>query len=214
MKYFLSSPFIGDYSFLSALSGDKVKEVKSIDKADIVVFTGGADVSPYLYKHAKAVSTYPSPVRDQREINIYNLARKLNLPIFGICRGLQFINVMSGGTLIQHADNHVSGRHAVLDLLSNENFKVNSLHHQIIVPPKMGCLILANVNPGLSYRYIYGKTPVYLDAGASGLQEIEAAYYPEINALGVQWHPELAFPNSDSVLLAETYINKYLGKRT
>lgn len=60
---------------------------KDIEQADLVCFTGGADVSPEMYGHKKHPTTYNDPLRDLIESQIFRDCRKRDIPMVGICRG-------------------------------------------------------------------------------------------------------------------------------
>jgi putative glutamine amidotransferase len=78
-----------------------------LDLIDGLVLTGGADIDPAFYgqePHAETVDTVPE--RDQFEIALVNAAIERDLPVLGICRGMQLINVAREGTLRQHLPEH------------------------------------------------------------------------------------------------------------
>ena len=79
--------------------------VKNISDADIIMFTGGEDISPSLYNDKIHGTTHFSPRRDAFEVEMFNLAPKKALLIGG-CRGAQLLTALSGGRLIQHCINH------------------------------------------------------------------------------------------------------------
>ncbi len=77
----------------------------------LVCFTGGSDVSPELYGHRNLESGC-NKARDEKEVLIFEMAKKHGIPMTGICRGSQFLNVMCGGTMVQHLlASHGGGRH-------------------------------------------------------------------------------------------------------
>ena len=80
--------------------------VEDIQFADLVCFTGGEDVSPHLYGQPVHPLTFSSVRRDEKEKAIFDACCERNLPMVGICRGGQFLNVMSGGKMYQHVTNH------------------------------------------------------------------------------------------------------------
>ncbi len=75
---------------------------------DGLLLSGGADIDPGRYGRETTRAVGVQPGRDQLEADAWEAANERSLPILGICRGLQAINVFSGGTLIQHIDGHES----------------------------------------------------------------------------------------------------------
>lgn len=73
---------------------------------DGLFLTGGADVDPARYGRPVAGAVDLEPDRDQLEAEAWAAADARRLPVLGVCRGLQAINVFSGGTLVQHVDGH------------------------------------------------------------------------------------------------------------
>jgi len=101
--------------------------------ADMLCFTGGADVSPILYGEATHPRTFKDPSRDEREVSFYREALEMGIPMVGICRGSQFLHVMNGGKLYQDVDNHADGKpHIAKDRKSGETIIVTSTHHQMM----------------------------------------------------------------------------------
>ena len=167
-----SRPFqkLGDICYRQ----DGTKILDDIRGVDLLVFTGGADVDPALYSEVKLSTTQIDKNRDIHERLLYNNASNLGIPMVGICRGSQFLNVMNGGKLIQHASKHL-GVHNIINLESGETLQhITSTHHQISVLSSDGvALAIANQIEG-----------------DSEIEEIEAFVYPKSKCLGVQFHPE------------------------
>lgn len=87
-------------------------------KADLVVFTGGQDVTPSLYKDSPHKTTYAHAERDLNELKIYAMACKQGIPKLGICRGSQFLTaIQPNGFLIQHISGHGFPEVASISLL-------------------------------------------------------------------------------------------------
>jgi putative glutamine amidotransferase len=78
----------------------------ALTSMDGLLLSGGADVDPARYGRAEAGSIATEPERDALEHEAWNVASARGVPILGICRGMQAINVFSGGTLVQHVDAH------------------------------------------------------------------------------------------------------------
>ena len=79
--------FIG-YSAFSTKNTDVNTELKRAKTADLIMFTGGEDVTPALYEEERGSYTHSSLKRDEYEAQFFNMAIKNNIPMIGICRGL------------------------------------------------------------------------------------------------------------------------------
>lgn len=156
----------------------------SLEKADLVCFTGGADVSPGIYGDAAHPQTGNDPFRDQKEAHVFAECSFLGIPMVGICRGGQFLNVMSGGRMYQHVTAHC-GNHTITDLRTGEELLVSSTHHQMIMPAP-DALLVATAGI-LSIREWYDGVNHMKDVSDVG---IEVVYYEEFKALCFQPHPE------------------------
>lgn len=104
--------------------------------ADLFCFTGGADVSPCLYGEKSHPTTGSNMHRDFKEIGEFSYALNKNIPMVGICRGAQFLNVMNGGKMWQDVSEHaVWDTHGLkkrgLDI-DNIEYQVTSTHHQMM----------------------------------------------------------------------------------
>lgn len=166
--------------------------VTNIKDADLVFLTGGEDCDPALYGDPKGKYTYFTPEREKAEMGAIKEAISLGIPMFGTCKGLQMLCVGAGGKLVQDMDH--PGGHG-MTTKDGTTFQVNSLHHQCINP---------YVLPADEYE-ILGVADVRSDIHLNGEnkdiseqvpEDIEAAYFPKIKALGVQHHPEMMWYSS------------------
>ena len=159
---------------------------------DGLLLPGGADLDPALYGEAPHPAVAVEAARDDLELAAWSAARERGVPVLGVCRGLQAINVFSGGGLVQHLEGHdfpavAPQAHALqLDpasrlakilgetepLLSTE---VNSYHHQAVRP--------ADLAPGL----VASAVAPHQDGEL--VEALEAADGDDW-LLGVQFHPE------------------------
>lgn len=114
--------------------------VHSLEKASIVQFTGGEDVTPSLYGHRAHPSSYFNTIRDEEEKKVFNICLSRDIPMVGVCRGAQFLNVMSGGELYQDVDGHTRP-HYILDIETGEEVLVSSTHHQMMIQGTGGNLL-------------------------------------------------------------------------
>lgn len=156
-----------------------------IEKADIVVFGGGADIDPALYGETinKAARTSINPREDKRDKEAYDKVKSHQLKV-GICRGGQYLNVMSGGKMYQNVNGHASN-HVMYDALFRTTFMVTSHHHQQMIAGPEGEVIGYTEKIGSNFYDQNGEV-----AGPS--VEPEIIYYPNTKSLCVQSHPEWA----------------------
>lgn len=171
---------------------DPVCAVELFGECDALLLTGGEDVDPVRYgatPHPKLGDT--SADRDSNEIALIADARARDLPILGICRGIQILNVACGGTLVQDLASerpsdvmheHTGARdlrsHAIAvqpgtrlaAILGAEHFDANSLHHQAVDVLGSGLVATAHAPDGVIEAVESGNAKEWLVA--------------------VQWHPE------------------------
>lgn len=165
-----------------------------IYEADLVQFTGGEDVTPSYYGSQKHRKTYNNEHRDANEKKVWLLAQELSLPCAGICRGGQFLNVMSGGSMYQDVDGH-TGSHPANVLGMHTPVMFSSTHHQMMRPPASFMheyLLLATAKQAKWREWCgtYGTNGIreYTTPGSN--DDVECLYYPETNCLCFQPHPE------------------------
>ena len=160
---------------------------------DGLYFSGGNDISPLLFgedpiKEVRDIDY----CRDEFETKLFRKAAAKNMPILGICRGAQVMNVSAGGSLYQdiyvqkdgtsgHMPKFESARYAhhsvkimkdtiLYDILQTEEINVNSYHHQAVRDLAEGFKVSALSKDGI-------------------IEAIESANHSFI--VGVQWHPEI-----------------------
>lgn len=167
-----------------------------------LLFSGGQDIAPERYSGTPIPECgQPDPNRDAAELLLFRLAAERKMPILGICRGIQLINVALGGTLHQHIPGHRDTVHTItvssdslLYPITGSSCTVNSYHHQI----------LDNLGQGL-------KVIARGDGGE--VEAVESTEYPFL--LGVQWHPERSLVregNTISRMIIERFIRAAAGR--
>jgi putative glutamine amidotransferase len=183
--------YVSDYArAITAAGGLPVHLPQHVDpleyagRLDGLLLSGGADVDPVRYDAAVDPATGPvEDDRDRAEIGLIELAVSEELPVLGICRGLQLLNVWAGGTLHQHVPAHarydldpaaevdtvVVESDSRLGALYGATVDVNSLHHQTVDRVADGWVVTAR----------------------SGDGAVEAIEWPGHDVIAVQWHPEL-----------------------
>lgn len=182
----------GGNSYANWIPGEIVRDMKD---ADVVLFTGGEDVSPAFYGRSANPRTSFNMNRDIREKAAFDLAQELNKPCLGICRGSQFLCVMSGGNLVQHQDNPLYIHNLIT--VDDCDVRITSTHHQAQHPwnlPAADFKVLA---------WTVGISPFHQGEDASDElrmplnKECEIVYYKKTNCLGIQGHPEMMVGKED-----------------
>jgi putative glutamine amidotransferase len=176
---------------------DPVKDSPDRVAAEIdgLLLTGGVDVDPARYGEERHPTVNLEPDRDAFEFALLSQAREARLPVFGICRGLQVMNVAMGGTLVQDIPSQSPGslEHTIASppcaiaheiwvsrgsrlwnlmqekMAGGDGCSVNSRHHQAVKQVAPGFEVTATAPDGV-------------------VEAIECA--TSTFCLGVQWHPE------------------------
>lgn len=179
-----------------------VKTVDDLNGLDLLVFWGGGDVHPSLYREKNEHSYGMDLNRDKFESFIFNKAL-LCVPILGICRGAQLSCVLTGGKLWQHVDNH--GRDHNIVMKDGTVIKANSTHHQMMIPSKE-TEILATSEKVLSplKKTQDGKKE-------SNDPEPEICFNDAARCLMIQGHPEYHDSPAEFKKLTFSLLDKYLG---
>ncbi len=174
-----------------------------LDSVDGILLSGGADINP-LFMGEEPVNELHNinPYRDRQELLIVKMAANRQIPIFGICRGLQVMNVALGGTIYQDIYSQIDGKlikhsqdldrayasHLVnleedsmlSQIINATTLPVNSFHHQAIKDVAPGFKVCAIASDGV-------------------IEAIESTEYKSM--IGVQWHPECFILNNDECMM-------------
>ena len=128
------------------------------------ILPGGSDINPYYYNEINEGKSNINFIDDIIDFKILDYATTNKIPLLGICRGHQVINVYFGGSLYQDISNH---QEAHFITYKNRKYYVNSTHHQAI----------KNIG--------YNLTPIFVSNNI-----IESFTHKSFPIIGVQWHPE------------------------
>jgi len=163
-----------------------------IDSCSGLILTGGDDVSPLLYGEEPLPEVQlVSDSRDRHEFLLFRLAVERKIPVFGICRGMQLINVALGGSLHQHLGVIPEFKHehrqeesryitthsvtiekgSIMERVLGSEAQVNSFHHQAIKVLAPGLKVTATSPDGV-------------------IEAVESTDPLAPAIIGVQWHPE------------------------
>lgn len=170
------------------IKGSKLTD--TLEEADLVLFTGGGDISNKLYGCKKHPSTCPDTARDAEEVALWNKIKPTQ-KVVGICRGAQLITAMLGGKLIQDVNNHWCGRtHMITD--GERAYAITSLHHQMCFPFNMDKkhydVLYWSYNNSSDY---YRAPDVDIEAMTCE-PEVIAYHVPnKPKCLAIQGHPEM-----------------------
>lgn len=181
--------------------------IKTIDG---LLIPGGMDVSPLSYgEDPHPTVTYSIKQHDKIEIELVKLAREYDIPVIGICRGAQIINVAFGGNLYQDIPSQYKNEICHNQVLSNSDetthvitieensyigrllnkqvLEVNSIHHQAIRRVAEGFNVVARARDGI----------------------VEAIESIDGKIIGFQWHPEkLFYVSEESQVLFKGFIER------
>jgi putative glutamine amidotransferase len=161
---------------------------QQLDGLTAVVIGGGANIDPARYAQQAAIEYVYDEERDEFEWRVLQVAMQRALPLLGICRGAQLLNVFAGGTLWQNLvedfpglrlhrtmlarkDVTIEEGSLLADVMRVHEVKVNSLHRQGIRDLGLGLRVCAHDGDGI-------------------VQAVEASQDHHPFLLGVQWHPE------------------------
>ena len=162
-----------------------------LDRLDGIIFSGGGDINPLLLGEEPIKELHSiTPERDQQELLLARLAYDRQIPMLGICKGIQVINAALGGTLYQDIHTQMEGirikhsqdqdrrypshqviisKGSILEKLFGTELAVNSFHHQACKSAAPGLKVTAMSSDGV-------------------IEAIESDEFKSI--MGVQWHPE------------------------
>ena len=152
-----------------------------------VLLTGGADVEPANYGQDPDGNGGYENERDRLELALVAASLDNQLPVLGICRGLQILNIHTGGTLNQHVPPH-----------SRYDVPTSATVHDVIFEP--GSCVHELFGPTTSVNSLHHQTVDRLGAdlvvtGRADDGTVEAVELPGSDVLAVQWHPEMLSAN-------------------
>jgi len=162
----------------------------SMHGVDAVIFWGGTDIAPEMYgqkPHPTSQAKHGMTKRDKFEWAVMNYCKVYQIPMIGVCRGAQMLTAFAGGSLIQNVTGHGSGNHQ-MTTSEGEIMTTNSYHHQMMYPWNVPYEMLAWSTADMSHFYDLEDDEHQADMRLK--VEPEVVYFPGINGLAIQGHPE------------------------
>lgn len=189
--YYQSVLQAGGIPFIIPPFSDTDKLGALLDRLDGIIFSGGGDINPLLLGEEPIKELHGiTPQRDRQELLLARMAYDRQIPMLGICKGIQTINAALGGTLYQDIHSQMDGvrikhsqdqdrrypshvvsisKDSILSSLFGESLEVNSFHHQACKEAAPCLRVTAMSSDGV-------------------IEAVESNEYKSI--MGVQWHPE------------------------
>lgn len=201
--YYMSILKAGGTPLIIPPYDDKNALISTLERVDGILFTGGGDINPMYFGEEPIKELHSiNPRRDKQELILAQLAVDRQIPILGICRGIQILASALGGELYQDIHKQKEGvrikhdqdlerafpshsieikKNSILySIFKTERLAVNSFHHQAVKSPGPHFKVTASAPDGI-------------------IEAIESSDYKSI--LGVQWHPECMILNGDTSMM-------------
>ena len=191
----------GGIPVMLPLSSDRAELERLVSLCQGLLFTGGQDISPSVYGETVQVdNVICCPERDKMELTLLDIALERDIPVLGICRGIQLFNAAFGGSLYQdipaqrpsetvhsqkppyHFPVHevtILQDSPLFSLLRTDCIPVNSYHHQAVrdLTPMLNCMAISE------------------DGIVEAIEKPDQRFF-----WGVQWHPEFSYATDENSL--------------
>ena len=210
LRYCMSAPYVravetaGGVPIILPPQRDATDELMAV--IDGLLLSGGPDVDPARYgdNYVHPATYGIDPDRDQFEIDLFDAALRRGIPVFGICRGIQVMNVALGGTLIQDVSTEHPGAADVGHRQHERGLEDSAVGHEMSAVDPTPLPIFGNNDLGVNsfhHQAIRDLAPDLMPVAYSPDGLVEAVVMrgnPDV--FGVQWHPELMFERDDAHL--------------
>ena len=199
---------VGGIGVMLPLTDDAAVLKELVAKMDGILLTGGNDVAPALYGEPKeSFCGENNPLRDRMETRLIELALQADKPVFGICRGLQILNAVLGGTLYQDLKTQTG-----TEICHSMDKPYDRTVHEVTILPDTPLAEL--YGPGalaVNSRHHQGiKTlaPALRAQATAPDGLIESVYLPGYRFVqAVQWHPEHRWQAAESQSILRAFVD-------
>jgi putative glutamine amidotransferase len=210
LRYVTSAPYVravetaGGVPVILPPQRETIEQLMTV--IDGLILSGGPDVDPARYgDNYVHPETYGiDPDRDQFELDLFAAAMDQNIPVFGICRGIQVMNVALGGTLIQDVASEYPGAADIGHRQHERGLENSDVGHEVSAVDSTRLPIFGNTDLGVNsfhHQAIRDLAPDLIPVAYSPDQLIEAVVMRNnTEVFGVQWHPELMFERDEAHL--------------
>jgi putative glutamine amidotransferase len=184
------APYVNAIAAAGGLPVQLAREADAVEllrRLDGIVIAGGDDIDPRIYGgRPGSHTTFIDPARDSYEMALIDAALELDVPMLGICRGCQLLNVVRGGTLIAHLSLDEGEAHGQLA------YPLHARVHGLRITP--GDDLADLLAPDVRVNSFHHQAADALGAGVERIAEAPDGICEALRigprALGVQWHPE------------------------
>lgn len=177
-----------------------------LDRVDGLIFSGGGDIDPAVYNGQSHHSIYNvDPQRDRFELALAKLVLKTDIPVLGICRGLEMLVVASGGSLIPHLPDEFG------EAVIHRTHQTRPSEHRVqIAPDSRLAAVIGATEPQIvswhhqAVRTVPASWRTVARAPDGVIEALEHEYHPW--AIALQWHPELSLNDPQQQRIFQAFI--------
>jgi len=198
LKYFITRLSVAPFSFIDGIQQYRLDD----GRVHFMLIPGGEDVHPSLYKENKGKHSVVNLNTDEFEQRLIKKVSNGTLKV-GIGRGAHLLTALAGGKIIQHVNNneHVT---QIIETADGE-IKMSKKHHQMMYPNDVDHVLIGWAKTNRSTVYLNGENENF--ELPKDFKEPEIVYYPKINALCIQGHPEWGMGSNEDVKNMRKYVN-------
>lgn len=189
--------------------GDPQESAFILERVDGLVLSGGGDIDPTIYNGSSHPKIYNvDPERDRFELALAQLALGIDMPVLGICRGLEVLVIATGGSLVPHLPDEFG------EVIRHRAEQLRPSEHKIQIAPESrlaaitGTTEIIEANVVSWHHQAAGIVPLEWRIAARAddgvIEALEHKYHPWATAL--QWHPELSINDPLQLRILQAFV--------